>query len=154
MWMEVGGAWWRWVHSLAILMGNRVYLTVHPPPPSSIHLHPAPSNTYGLPCVLNRAPTSTQLHPPPPSSTQLHQLLFGQIWVEKVKNVFYLKISTHGILRMLIFIPTLIFRIFKTKSIFRQIWVEKFKVVCFATNLHTEYLEKADFYSDSSFLNF
>ena len=119
-------------------MGNRVYLTVHPPPPSSIHLHPAPSNTYGLPCVLNRAPTSTQLHPPPPSSTQLHQLLFGQIWVEKVKNVFYLKISTHGILRMLIFIPTLIFRIFKTKSIFRQIWTEKIQSYPFCLKIRTQ----------------
>ena len=44
------------------------------------------------------------------------------------KCPFYLKISLHGILRMPIFIPTLVFWIFNPKSIFRQTWFEKIKV--------------------------
>ena len=50
------------------------------------------------------------------------------------KCLFCLKIGKYGILRMLIFILTLLFWISNPKSIFRQPWVEKFKVVCFAQN--------------------
>ena len=49
--------------------------------------------------------------------------------------LFFLKIGMHGILMMLILIPTLVFWIVNPKSIFGQIWTEKVKVVCFAWNL-------------------
>ena len=73
--------------------------------------------------------------------------------------LFFLKIGMHGILTMLILIPTLVFRIPNPKSIFGQIWTEKIKVVCFAWNLahlyiHTQYLEDVDSYVDISFLKF
>ena len=42
----------------------RTQTQLHPPLPSSIHLHPAPSTSTQL------ISTSTQLHPPPPSSFQ------------------------------------------------------------------------------------
>ena len=45
---------------------------------------------------------------------------------------FFLKIGTHGILTMLILIPTLVFWISYPKSIFGQIWAKKVKIVCFA----------------------
>ena len=86
--------------------------------------------------------------------------LFGQIWAKKVKVVrfnwklthmvsdpkihfwanlgrknqsclFFLKIGTHGILTMLILIPTLVFWISDRKSIFGQIWAKKVKIVQF-----------------------
>ena len=44
---------------------------------------------------------------------------------------FFLKIGTHGILTMLILIPTLVYWISNPKSIFGQIWAEKVKAVCF-----------------------
>ena len=47
----------------------------------------------------------------------------------------FLKIGTHGILTMLILIPTLVFWISNPKSIFWQIWAKKVKVVCFAWKL-------------------
>ena len=50
------------------------------------------------------------------------------------KCPFYLKIGTHSILRMLVFIPALVFWIFNPKPIFGQIWAKKFKVVRFAQN--------------------
>ena len=53
---------------------------------------------------------------------------------------FWLKIGTHGISRMLIIIPTLVFWISKPKFIFWQIWTEKVKVACFVwkwTHTHT-----------------
>ena len=51
------------------------------------------------------------------------------------KSPFFLKIGTHGILTMAIFLPTLVFWISKPKSIFGQIWTKKVKVVCFAWKL-------------------
>ena len=68
---------------------------------------------------------------------------------------FFLKIGTHGILMMLILIPTLVFWISDPKSIFGQIWAEKVKAVCFAwklahTHMHAQYLEDVDI----SFLKF
>ena len=94
---------------------------MHPPPPSSIHLHPAPSTSTQL--IL----TSTQLHPPPPSSFQSppsslqhpQQYLNQNIarnWAispnlgQKIKSCpFWLKIGTHGILEVLIPNPDLDF---------------------------------------------
>ena len=87
---------------------------MHPPPPISIHLHPAPSTSTKL--IL----TSTQLQSPPPSSFQSpsgslqhpQQYLDQNIarnWAispnlgRKIKSCpFWLKISTHGILEVLI----------------------------------------------------
>ena len=134
---------------------------MHLPPPSSIHLHPAHFN----------------LHPPPPSSFQppassLHHLQqylnqnIARNWAispnlgRKIKSYpFWLKIGMHGILTMLILVPTLVFWIANSKSIFGKIWTEKVKVVCFAWNLahphiHTQYLEDVDYYFDISFLKF
>ena len=72
---------------------------------------------------------------------------------------FWLKIGTHGILRMLILIPTIVFWTANPKPIFGQIWTEKVKAVCFAWKLahkhiHTQYLEDVDSYFDISFLKF
>ena len=47
----------------------------------------------------------------------------------------FLKIGMHGILTMLIFIPTLVFWISNPKSIFGQILAKKVKVVCFTWKL-------------------
>ena len=61
---------------------------------------------------------------------------FWAISVRKSKkSPLCLKIGTHGISRMLVFIPTLVFWISNLKSIFRQIRVEKFRIVCFAWKL-------------------
>ena len=87
--------------------------------------------------------------------------------------LFCQKTDTHGISRMLIFIPTLVFWISNPKSIFGEIWAKKFKVVRFVWKLaHTVSrecrflfqhqfsdirnlsLENADFYSNISFLKF
>ena len=79
---------------------------------------------------------------------------------QKIQNcLFSLKIGTHGILMMLILIPTIVFWIANPKSIFGQIWAEKVKAVCFAWKLahmhiHTQYLEDVDSYFDISFLKF
>ena len=60
---------------------------------------------------------------------------FGQ---KSQSCLFCLKIGTHGILRMLILIPTLIFWISNPYFIFGQIWAKKVKVVCFNWKLaHT-----------------
>ena len=87
--------------------------------------------------------------------------------------LFCKKTDTHGISRMLISIPTLVFWISNPKSIFGETWAKENKVVSFVWKLaHTvsrEYrflfqhqfsdirnlsLENADFYSDISFLIF
>ena len=89
-----------------------------------------------------------------PQNPFLHKLL-----LKSQSCWFFLKIGMHGILTMLILIPTLVFWIPNPKSIFGQIWAEKVKVVCFAWNLanphiHTEYLEDVDSYFDITFLKF
>ena len=65
----------------------------------------------------------------------------------------------HGILTMLILVPTLVFWTANPKPIFGQIWTEKVKIVSFAWNLahphiHTQYLEDVDSYFDIIFLKF
>ena len=105
--------------------------------------------------LLNRAPTSTQLHPPPPSSLQHPQQYLNQniarnwaifpnldqisnpkihFWANlgpKIQSCpFCLKIGTHGISRMLILIPTLVFWISNTNFFSGQIGAKKVKVVC------------------------
>ena len=64
---------------------------------------------------------------------------------------FCLKICTHGISKMLILIPTLVFWISNSNSLFGQIWAKKVKVVHFNWNWHTWYLESA--YSKSGLWN-
>ena len=49
--------------------------------------------------------------------------------------LFFLKIGTHGILMMLIFIPILAFWIANPKFIFGEIWAKKVKVVHFGWKL-------------------
>ena len=103
-------------------------------------LHPAPS-------------TSTQLHPPPlssfqllPSSLQHSQQYSNQSiarnWAispnlgRKIQSCpFCLKISTHGISRLLILIRTLVFWISNPKFLFGQIWAKKVKDVLFVWKL-------------------
>ena len=103
--------------------------------------------------LLNHAPTSTQLIS---ASTQLSATpsrmqipnLDLEFWNSDPKThfwenfgwksqccSFFLKIGMHGILTMLILIPTIVFWIANPKSIFGQIWTEKVKVVCVAWNL-------------------
>ena len=76
---------------------------MHPPPRSSIHLHPAPPSSFQPP------PSSFQ---PPPSSLQHPQQYLNQNiarnWAispnlgRKIKNcLFWLKIGTHGIMEVL-----------------------------------------------------
>ena len=68
--------------------------------------------------------------------------------------LFFLKIGTHGILIMLILIPTLAFWISDPKSIFGKIWAKKSKLSSLAENWHTECLGHVDSYSDITFLSF
>ena len=92
-----------------------------PPPPSSIHLHPAPSTSTQL------ISTSVQLHPPPPSSFQppLSSLQHPQQYSnqsiarnwpispnlgQKIRSFpLWLKIVTYSILEVLIPNPDLDF---------------------------------------------
>ena len=103
---------------------------MHPPPPTSIHLHPSP-------------PSSFQ---PPPSSLQHPQQYLNQNiahnWTvspnlgQKIKSCpFWLKIGTHGTLEVLIPNPDFDFWNSYPKSIFGQIWAQKVKVVCFVWKL-------------------
>ena len=59
----------------------------------------------------------------------------GKFRPKKSKLSVCLKIGTHGISRMLIFIQALVFKISKPKSIFGQILAEKVKVVHFGWKL-------------------
>ena len=108
---------------------------MHPPAPSSIHLHPAHFNLHLAPSVSS---TSFQS---PPSSLQHTQSYWNQNialnW-ETFPNLgrkiqswpFGLKISPHGNLKVQI--PIYIFEIPTPKSIFGQIWAEKVKVIGFS----------------------
>ena len=95
----------------------------------------------------------TQLHPPPlssfqppPSSLQHSQqysnlnivrnwAIFPNLGRKILSCPFCLKIGAHGISRLLILIPTLVFWISNPKFLFGQIWAKKFKVVHFAWKL-------------------
>ena len=139
-----------------------------PPPPSSIHLHPAPSTSTQL------ISTSVQLHPPPPSSFQppLSSLQHPQQYLnqniarnwaispnlgQKIKSCpFWQNIGTYGSyiggvdsesrLRFLKLRPQNPFLV--------KFGPKKSKLFVLSENWHTWYLEDADTYSDISFLNF
>ena len=139
-----------------------------PPPPSSIHLHPAPSTSTQL------ISTSVQLHPPPPSSFQppLSSLQHPQQYLNqniarnwaispnlgrKIKSCpFWQNIGTYGSyiggvdsesrLRFLKLRPQNPFLV--------KFGPKKSKLFVLSENWHTWYLEDADTYSDISFLNF
>ena len=130
---------------------TKLCTNLHPPPPSSFQ------------------PLCSSFQHPPGSLQQPQQYLNQNIacnWAispnlgRKIKSYpFWLKIGMHGILTMLILVPTLVFWTANSKSIFGKIWTEKVKVVCFAWNLahphiHTHYLEDVDYYFDISFLKF
>ena len=66
---------------------------------------------------------------------------------------FFLKIGTHGILTMVILIPTSVFWISDPKSIFGQMWTKKVKFVQFGWKLVHRVSRHVDCYSDISFLN-
>ena len=51
--------------------------------------------------------------------------------------LFWPKIGTHVISRILILIPTIVFQIANPKSIFRQIWAENVKAACLSEIWHT-----------------
>ena len=135
------------------------------------HLHPAPSTSTQLISAF------TQLHPPPlssfqpPSSSlqQPQQYLNQNIacnWAispnlgRKIKSYpFWLKIGMHGILTMLILVPTLFFWIGNLNPFLGRFGLKKSKVVCFTWNLvhphiHTQYLKDVNSYFDFSFLKF
>ena len=94
-----------------------IYIYLDPPPPSPIHLHSAPFNFYPALCNnLNAIKTK----------------IIARNWAfspnvdRKIQNCqFWLKISTHGILEVLIQNPD--FEISTSKFIFGQIWVKKVK---------------------------
>ena len=130
---------------------TKLCTNLHLPPPSSFQ------------------PLCSSFQHPPGSLQQPQQYLNQNIacnWAispnlgRKIKSYpFWLKIGMHGILTMLILVPTLVFWIANSKSIFGKIWTEKVKVVCFAWNLahphiHTQYLEDVDSYFDIIFLKF
>ena len=130
---------------------TKLCTNLHLPPPSSFQ------------------PLCSSFQHPPGSLQQPQQYLNQNIacnWAispnlgRKIKSYpFWLKIGMHGILTMLILVPTLVFWIANSKSIFGKIWTEKVKVVCFAWNLahphiHIQYLEDVDYYFDISFLKF
>ena len=130
---------------------TKLCTNLHLPPPSSFQ------------------PLCSSFQHPPGSLQQPQQYLNQNIacnWAispnlgRKIKSyLFWLKIGMHGILTMLILVPTLVFWIANSKSIFGKIWTEKVKVVCFAWNLahphiHTQYLEDVDSYFDIIFLKF
>ena len=120
-----------------------------PPPPSSIHLQPAPSTSTQL------ISTSTQLHPPPPSSFQLspsslqhpqqdsHQNI-ARNWAispnlgRKIQRCpFWLKTGLYGILEVVIPKPDFL----------GKFWPKKSKLPVLSENCHTWYLNDADSYS-------
>ena len=97
------------------------------------------------------------------SKSELTLLKLGPqnpIWGEKVKvrksqsYQFCLKIGTNGIWRILILIPTLVFRICNHKAIFGQIWRTSLQLSVLTEKWHTEHLEDTDSYFVISFLNF
>ena len=67
------------------------------------------------------------------SDPKIH--FWANLGPEKQNCSFCLKIGTHGISRIAILIPTLVFWISNEKSIFGQIWVKKVKVAYFACKL-------------------
>ena len=77
----------------------------------------------------------TQLHPAPSTST-------------------HFKIGTHGISRMLIFIPTLVFWISNKNPFLGKFGPKKSDLSIQPEQWHTWYLEDVDSYSEISFLNF
>ena len=140
---------------------------MHPPSPSSIYLHAAPSTSTKF------ISTSTQLHPPlpssfqrPPSSLQHPQQYLNQNiarnWAispnfgRKIKSCpFWLKIDTHGILEVLIPNPDLDFWNSDPKIYFLGKFVpKKSKLSVLSESWYTWYLEDANSYSKICFLNF
>ena len=129
---------------------------MHPPPPSSIHLHPAHFNIYPAPSTSTQLiSTSTQLHPPPPSSFQLspsslqhpqqdsHQNI-ARNWAispnlgRKIQRCpFWLKTGLYGILEVVIPKPDFL----------GKFWPKKSKLPVLSENCHTWYLNDADSYS-------
>ena len=69
------------------------------------------------------------------------------------KYPFYLKIGTHGISTMLVFIPTLVFWILNLKSIFGQFGPKNSELSVLPKTLEAEYLEDANSYSEIPNLN-
>ena len=67
---------------------------------------------------------------------------------------FWLKIGTHGILRMRILIPTLVSWISDKKSILGKFWPKIWKLSLLSKNKDTWYLKDADSFPNFSFLNF
>ena len=120
---------------------------LHPPPLGSTQLHPPPRSSTQL------ISTSTQLHPHPPSSFQppLSSLQHSQKYSNqniarnwaispnlgrKIQSCpFWLKIGSHGILKLLIPNPDLDFWNFNPKIHFGEIWAQKVKVVRFVWKL-------------------
>ena len=129
---------------------------MHPPPPSSIHLHPVPCNTPNN----IRTKISHVIEQFPQFLVEKFKVVHFDwklahnvcwwcwLWIQTPKIHFWanltsksqscsfcLKIDTHGISRMLILIPTLIFWNFNLKFISGQIWTKKIKVVRFIWKL-------------------
>ena len=67
--------------------------------------------------------------------------------------LFFLKLGTHDISRMLILIPTLVFWISKPNPFLGKFGPKKSKLSILAEN-GTEYLDDADSYSDINLINF
>ena len=107
---------------------------LHPPPPSSIHLHPAYLSLHpALWNTLNVIRTKI-----------LHVIgKFLQIQAEKFKVVCFDWKLTHMVSwRCRFWIPTYNFEYPTEKFIFGQIWAEKVKVFCFDWKLaHVLYRE-------------
>ena len=85
------------------------------------------------------------------SKCGLSFLKFGS---KRSKLSVLLEIGTHGIWRMLILIPTLVFWICTPKSIFGKFGSKRSKLSILTENWHTQYLKDDDSYSVINFLNF
>ena len=129
---------------------------MHPPPPSSIHLHPAhfslhPALANTLNKNLGRKIQSCPFWLKIGSHGILEVLIpntdldfwnsnpkihfWGNLGPKSQSCPFWLKIGAHGVSRILILISTLVFWISNQKSIFGQIWAKKVKVIRFVWKL-------------------
>ena len=96
---------------------------MHPPPNSSIQLHPVPPSSFQPPPSSFQHPASPLQHPQQYLNQNIaRNWAISQNLGRKIKSCpFSLKISTHGILEVVIANPDLDFEIPTTKSIFGQI---------------------------------
>ena len=133
---------WRTTFKRALLNHAPSSTQLHQPPPSSFHPPPSspqhPQQYSNQNITRNRAifPNLGRKIQSCPFWNSDPKIYFWANLGQKSQNyAFCLKIGTHGISRMLILIPTLVFWIFNSNVLFGQIWAKKVKVVHFVLKL-------------------